>query len=302
MLIDTVIDYSDNAYQKSKCNQCNHKIGCPGNGDCQKCLDEIHFPNEHPNGKKSYDCHRLINFYVCKYSYKYASEILYLLKEKSSIKDIKEYNIMSIGCGPCPDLMAFETYCKESGENKKIHYYGVDINTKWMPIHNVIREKHSGLFIKDIKFEYEDAIKVSNEKRIENINVLILQYMISYLYNTNQINQIDEFFSNIIENVIMHRNSEEPFIIILNDVNSKYRGREYFECLLEKLKRYGFHGVQCPCYFDHNIKHEKQKYGQKHVSTSILYPIKKGMEIYNLPEHCSGAQMLIEVLSNDNKC
>ena len=126
MLIDEIIDLCDSKYSAtettSTCMDCNHKEKC--SGGCKQCLEEIHYPKKYPSGKKDYDCNNLINFYVCDYSYKYASEIWYLLRKSEALKKLEKYNVLSIGCGGCPDLMAFESYIKETGGNKKVHYFG----------------------------------------------------------------------------------------------------------------------------------------------------------------------------------
>lgn len=58
---------------------------------------------------------------MCDYTYKYASEIWYLLRKSEVIKSIETFRILSIGCGGCPDLMAFESYLKENGQRKRYH-------------------------------------------------------------------------------------------------------------------------------------------------------------------------------------
>lgn len=80
MLIDRVMSFCDseyrNAHRNTRCEDCLHTGDCSRN--CKDCLEEIHYPSRHPNGKKFYDCPHLINFYVCDYAYKYATEIYYL--------------------------------------------------------------------------------------------------------------------------------------------------------------------------------------------------------------------------------
>lgn len=97
-------------YFNEECISCSRNDGCHGNvcGKCKQCLIEIHFPNVNNNNKTVYDCERMLDFYVCAYSAKYASEILYIMKPSDALKQINESHVVSIGCGPCPDLMAFE--------------------------------------------------------------------------------------------------------------------------------------------------------------------------------------------------
>jgi len=78
---------------------------------------------------------------------------------------------------------------------------------------------------------------------------LVLQYVISHFYNTGQIEKINEFFDNLVERIIMYRNERKPFVIIINDVNSTYRGRDFFIDLCKKLSDADLHGVYSQYYF-----------------------------------------------------
>lgn len=80
-LMETVVKFCHEEYVNSECNNCNHAVTCPGGrkGNCKNCLEEVHYPAKYPNGKKDYDCIRMLQFYVCDYTAKYASEILYLM-------------------------------------------------------------------------------------------------------------------------------------------------------------------------------------------------------------------------------
>ena len=112
-LYQTLTEFCDERYRNMGCYQCVHFNGCPGNPckNCKQCLEEVHYPTKYPKGRKDYDCERMLNFYVCDYSSKYASEMLYLLRKSKALEEIVNYNVLSIGCGACPDLMAFERYC-----------------------------------------------------------------------------------------------------------------------------------------------------------------------------------------------
>ena len=109
MLIHEIVKFCDKEYRKSDikhiCSDCNHPTEC--SKSCKNCLEQIHYPSKYPQGKKDYDCENLINFYVCDYTNKYASEMLYLLRKSKRLQDIEKYHIISIGCGAAPDLMAF---------------------------------------------------------------------------------------------------------------------------------------------------------------------------------------------------
>lgn len=296
MLLEEIIKFCNNQYiaedTQHICINCNHKCDC--SGSCKNCLKEIHFPGKYPDGKKDYDCKNLINFYVCDYTYKYTSEILYLLDLCEKLSYIDEYHIMSIGCGASPDLMAFEYYLKEINSDKRISYVGFDINTLWKPIHNHIQQYKSSI-IEKVQYEYVDAIEFINKTTIAETNVLILQYVISHFYNTNQVCQIDNFIEDLMKHIIDYRDNNNPFIIIINDVNSCHRGRNYFDIIIEKIK--ANYSARClKFYFDYNIQNEGQRFGKKHISNNVLFDIPQSIENTYQPWHsCSSAQLLIEI-------
>ncbi len=296
MLIDELVDYCDEqfSFQDTSyvCSDCTHSIKC--SGSCKKCLEEIHYPNKYLEGKKDYDCSNLVNFYVCDYSYKYASEIWYLIKESEIIGKIDEYHIMSIGCGGCPDLMAFESYIKDSNLSKSIYYLGIDKNKLWKPVHKQISTYRSKI-IRKTQFRYVDAIEYFNENIIKSTNVLILQYVISHFYNTNQIDKIDKFYDDLIKSIVLHKQENKPYAIIINDVNSNNRGRDFFLDLCQKLAEADLQGTYSQFYFDYRIQNGKQRYGDKHDSNDVLYNVPSKLSKYEPWKKCSSAQLLIEL-------
>ncbi len=303
MLIYELTNYCDSEYKSQDtehvCSDCTHQHEC--SGGCKNCLEEVHYPTRYPQGKKDYDCSNLINFYMCDYSFKYASEMLYLLSQSEALKEIDNYHIMSIGCGGCPDLMAFESYVLSTYPSKKIQYYGIDKNVLWKPIHNQIKAYLPMSRAKmRVKYVYDDAIDFFGRKTIEDANVIVIQYLISHLYNTNQIAKINQFYGNLISNLIIHRESKNPFVILINDVNSCYRGRDCFKELCDRLAENGLEGSYRQFYFDYRIQNESQRYGMKHISTEILYDIPDGFEIYQPWTQCSSAQLLIEIGRRDD--
>lgn len=297
MLLDHIVDFCDkeygNADTENFCVDCLHPKKCTGS--CDKCLEEVHFPGDHPGGKLEYDCKNMLNYYVCKYSYKYCSEIQYALKEIKNLDKLEQYNVMSIGCGASPDLMALEFYKQINQLNTPIFYKGYDKNTLWEPVHKKIKEYGKNNDIK-AHFEYVDVIKYFREYYVSGINLLILQYVISYFYNTDQIKTITTFFDDLVDSIVSKRNDKESFTIIINDVNSCYRGRDYFLVLLEKLKENDFHSNVRKRYFDYKIQNDFQRYGRIHHSIKNLHEISEDIrEHYNPAIYCSSAQLIIEV-------
>lgn len=301
-LIGTIMAYCDSAYQKSSCVGCSHYNGCPNAGcpeNCKICLEEIHFPSRYPLGKRDYDCKRLLDFYVCDYSMKYASEMLYLMRQSAMLKSIDQYNVISLGCGGCPDLMALERYCHEQSFYKKVKYYGIDINPLWKPIHEVIANYRTDT-ITGIKFDYIDALQMSS---ILGVNVIVIQYLISRIYNQpNGPKLLDALFDRLITNVILP-NSGRPIVILINDVNSNHMGRDCCDHLFHKLTEHNISGRGHKYYFEKENLVEGQRSGTPHASNDNLFDDvldsmtdRNGfINTYGSWERCSGFQMLLEI-------
>lgn len=107
MLIDDLVEYCDEQYQSGECGACTGKDRCVNecDGNCKLCLDDIHFHEQ--QRRTQYDCERLLYYYVCRYSYKYCSEMIYALRQ-IDLSDYPYFHILSMGCGGAPDLMAFQ--------------------------------------------------------------------------------------------------------------------------------------------------------------------------------------------------
>ena len=295
-LIGTIINKCHESYISSSCDFCNHINVCPGScgGNCKNCLAEVHYPNRTLNGKTDYDCERMLDFYVCDYSAKYASEMLYLMHESMALKNIDDYHVLSIGCGGAPDLMAFEKYCHDISADKSVSYIGIDVNEKWKKIHDDIKNYRTKT-LRKTQFFYQDAI--SENIDIAHTNVLILQYVISHFYNTNQISLIEVFFDKIIKQIIQKREKGDPFVLMINDVNSNRRGRDYFVRIIEKISQTDLHNSLHTerFYFDYNIQNINQRYGICHRSNNIVFKLPKELEIYEPWKECSSAQLLVEL-------
>lgn len=297
MLIDTIVDYCDKEYKKADtkhiCRNCAHPSKC--SGSCKLCLEQIHYPYKYQEGIKDYSCNNIINFYGCTYLYKYASELYYLIQKSMELKKIHKLHIMSIGCGAAPDLMAFEKYNNETDKKKTIEYVGFDMNERWKAIHRQIEYYAEVTESMKAKFRYKDVFEYLKEKYVPRVNVLVLQYVISHFYNTGQIEEIHDFFDELIAHIVKYKEQDNPLIILINDVNSCYRGRDYIWEFIDKLKEYMVEFEYQAYYFDYNIKNENQHFGKRQEDNRICFKIKDGLEQYQPWEKCSSAQMLIEV-------
>ena len=109
-----------------KCGDCGEKCTHPSgkcSGSCTDCLKEIQY--HHSDGRTEYDCKNMLRYYTCHTIWKRCSEIMYALGT-IDLEKYPRFNILSIGCGAAPDLMAFNKVASD----KKISYTGIDIAIK----------------------------------------------------------------------------------------------------------------------------------------------------------------------------
>lgn len=297
MLLEDIVSFCDKKYttfgDKCGCGSCNHPSGnC--SGSCYNCLYQIHYPNNRTVQKLEYDCPKMVYHYVCQYSTRYASEILYALNQKAGLlSTFPQFNIMSIGCGACADLMAFEKFYTDHGLNHQISYMGYDINPLWRPIHNRIAKYCDANNVLRRFFEV-DAIEHFQRYHNPNTNIIIVSYLISYLYNTPHKSDILQFFDLLINNVI--KQNEAKKLIIFNDVNSCNRGRDFFPEFIKKLSKNGLHGSYSNFYFDTGFLNKYQKIGTPYESCASLFEISDTVSRrYHVDGNCRSAQLIVEV-------
>ena len=303
MLIDNIVDYCNKKYIAfgDKCGNdtCSHPSGkC--SGSCYDCLYQIHyFDGDTCNHKSLYDCPKMLYHYVCQYTLRYASEILYAFKEESNfLNTFENINMMSIGCGGCPDLMAMEQFLYDNGLITPITYKGYDVNPLWLQVHNRVQHYCNDNDI-DSRIKREDAISYFSKYYSKNTNVIVISYLISYLYNTPQKKEILTFFDRLIDNVIV-RNSDKK-LIVFNDVNSCNRGRDFFADFITKLKKKGLHGSYKYMYFDSDRLNRYQRNGTAYNSACPLFDYNNDIKrIYHVDGMCRSAQLIVEVNNIDN--
>lgn len=154
MIIDTILkncSKRQNHKCDEQCENCSYGKFCPE--DCEKCFEYIHYPYRAKDGapKRKYDCPNMADFYTCKYSYRYTSEIMYALERTTRLFTVKNLKVLSFGCGPCTDLFAIDCL-RENGTltYDTLEYHGIDYSESvWKNIHD------------DIKSFENDKIKIS---------------------------------------------------------------------------------------------------------------------------------------------
>ena len=203
MLIDEIIKYCDSNY--SQCSQnCGRQENCSCN--CRYCLDII-FRGNPPS--RAYDCYRMVNFYVCKYAYKYATEMIYALNDLDLDFNFNP-KILSVGCGPGTELLALDYLHTHSSFD--FEFIGLDINDIWEKVHNEIQSQYSVITSSSVKFEYDGN---NTNEYIENwANIVIFQYVFS---DISHFSDFDTYIASILPSL---NKLPSGSYIIINDINS----------------------------------------------------------------------------------
>lgn len=273
MNVRKLVKHCDNNFQKSK-TKCDII-------DCDTCLKEIHF-NKH----QGYDCKDLINYYVCKYMYRHSSEIQHIFNaNKILLKKLNYIDILSLGCGPCSELMGLNN-CITS--TKDIRFMGIDINNKWQPIHNFISKKSNDI---QTNFIYDNIFNISKYNSYTKYNILILQYVLSDMNNYHSKQDILKFIEKLVECVIVKM---EPYsLIIINDINH-YTARNYFSSFETYMKKNNLKFTSKECSFKNDYKESYYHYGYEYISNALTTKVPSNIqEYYNPWMSCSSAQIII---------
>lgn len=286
MLIDDVIEFCNLEYQNEDCIQCNSKIMCDMScNGCKQCLDDIHY---HYNKYRDfYDCEKLLDYYVCRYSYKYCSEIIYALDEL----DLSEYpyfHILSLGCGAAPDLMAFDYM----GYKQKISYCGFDKNTCLEKIHDFIEDSY---WNGKVRFHRNvDVLTYFENHALEKCNVLVIQYLISFFYNDIGAIGLKKWFEQLANNIVKYKPQNSPMLIIINDVDSVNTGRDAFPLFVNEIEKVGLNIVLevRKRFKNHNYYENSEQYETKRNVFDIP---EKFISNYCVAITCESAQLILEV-------
>ena len=234
-LINTLTTYCETQFnQYGECQKCTHPSGkC--SGSCLTCSEQINF---HKGGRSDYDCQKFIYYYVCRYSWKYCSEIIYAL-EQIDLSAYPAYNILSIGCGGAPDLMAFDEI-RTAWDATELFYKGYDINPYWAPVHNTINQYVNLNKHMSSEFKNKNIFETLNEGKpsVRHYNIIVLEYFLSHFLQQN-VKQIGEkLFDGLIANVLPNRLDNSPFLFLINDIDH-FGVRDCFDILLQKLQNAG---------------------------------------------------------------
>ena len=303
LLLDSVVQACDRMYSSfgDKCGcingVCNHPSGNCGGG-CYECLYHIHYPSKAPeNSKKTYDCPKMLYHYVCQYSYLYTTELLCAFSnEWDFIKSFPYYHILSLGCGGCADLMAIDYLYQNSYIQNRVSYYGIDINNLWAPIHQEI-EKYCKSSDIGFKTTYSDVFACFKDRGIVDTNIIVISYLLSSLYNRNQIGGINRLADDLAKNVVLKKKDGVPLLLIINDVNSYKRGRDYFSHFEDAIRNCGLTVQKSEYkYFDTGKLYDGQKLGTPYNYSNVAITVPNNIQRkYHTSSINSTVQLLVEV-------
>jgi len=213
-MFDKVLSLCKNNYEQAK-NYCCHKsVLKPCN--CEQCLYEGFRNSNQPD---DYNCDKKMNCYVLKYGSAYISEIYHYLNTSKILEPYKgqSINVLSLGCGFCPDYFALSQYITDKGLGISLSYYGIDSSEHW---------KSTRLNFSDIKYGQSD---LTNSFSFENSQIIMMNKVFSTIHK-HKLHNV--FLKNLIAAIsTMDKNS----VLIFNDVNSIYMGRDDFSKYIDHL-------------------------------------------------------------------
>jgi hypothetical protein len=123
-------------------------------------------------------------------------------------------NIVSIGCGPCSEAFALDSFLTEIGYKykNKINFIGFDMNPVWEDVQNKVKECITQF---PINIETKDCFEyIKSKPDFIYPNILILNYVLSDVYKHDD---IDIFIKNTVSDII--NQMPDQSIIIVNDIN-----------------------------------------------------------------------------------
>ncbi len=275
-------DLYKNNHSEYRCENCENKC----KGSCESCLDAIHFGDD-----RRYNCKNIVNYYFCKYIYKYSSEIKYLFEAHHTLIGLDNLRVLSIGCGPCTDLFGILTAIENSEDNKKLEYTGIDLNDTWVDIHDYILANKSDDF--KVEFIYDDVFNIIHSDKFKkeiNPNIIVFQYVLSDIIKYNNDIEIKDFLDKLINEIIIKL--EDDSFIIFNDINHMDT-RKYFDYMRNKISSQGINIQWKKHHFKHDIK-PYYRYGTEHDSNNVAYDVPfEILGTYSPWTFCSSSQLVI---------
>lgn len=278
-----------------QCVDCTYGESCPR--DCKTCLEYVHYPQRAPQMRK-YDCAHMADSYYCKYSFRYASEIVYGLKQLAEIRNKDNLKVMSVGCGPCTELAAID-YLRQTNElnYNTLEFRGID------PLKQVW--KH---IWRDIKEYFGDEVRFFDRNVLELVDVIIehnwvpdlifFQYVFSDMYKNSSQEEIEAFIEKLTR--FLNEQTEKTIYILVNDTNlsTMYSGgREFFDILNEKIQS---PKVFRRRHFNNANRETHYEYGDEYRTNELIFDCipEEIQHLYSPFASCASAQVLIKKEGN----
>lgn len=285
LLIDQITSQCNSRYQSTRCECCSYPRHCPAS--CELCLEYIHFP-QRAACKRLYDCYRMADYYVCKYAHKYASELVYAFEKLQGLYGVN-LKIMSIGCGPCTDLLAIDFIEQQGIFTGSIEYRGIDLNRVWEPIHREISRFANNSY--DITFYYQNVFELIQTilEGTWSPNLVVFQYVFSDMQKNATQKEIENFISQF---VLYANTLSQNSYIVINDINLQAcqgGGRDYFESLRRKLDNY----EELRYHFNNSKRPTHYNYGVEYPHNDLRVELPDTLRDYSPYSSCASAQMLL---------
>ena len=289
-MLNELVRLCNGRYQSNRCASCSYGIYCPH--DCEKCLEYIHFPQRAPAERK-YDCKRMMDYYVCKYIHKYTSELIYAFSMLRDIQEKRHLKVLSIGCGPCTDLLALN-YLNNQGTYsfESLDYRGVEIDTEiWSYIHDdlwtMLPQGWSFSIIPEDICYYINALLQQDWKP----DLIVFQYVFSDMQKHTEPDMMTTTIGAFAQFV---DSCERNTYVVCNDINlsnDRGGGRDCFDRLFggmrSRVTPHRFH-------FNNSNRETHYDYGYEYESNALIVSPGDELLFYQPYRSCASAQMIIK--------
>lgn len=266
--LDSIITFCKNEFYTN--NYCPLGYTTFINYHCEKCLENDHFRSIEP----AYQCKKAPYVYVCKYANKYASEIFLLLKVLFNNIPNKSPHILSFGAGPATELFALKQLLLD-GVIDCYHYTGVDNNSNWQPVWDIITVSRS----KPEQFLFQNifAEEFINNYVPHSNDIILFHYMLSDFVRYATKKPVIKFLQALLNRFIIFR--EFP-ILLFNDLHLNFSNDDR-KCAIDVFLNtfLPYYNIKFNKFFRNNKHNEEQKY--RYVGST---PWNKNDLIFDLSE------------------
>ena len=285
-------EFCDSSFQECKCDK----------DQVFKCNYTFWYPHTTVRNVRLEECRELEGYcstigftYFCQFYNKYSSEVYYTLKTYNEIHGINfnEYKILSIGCGPCTELLGFLKYYEDNDTNNTpVSFTGIDINLNWQSIHNKWKEI----------LDKESSVKfIINPSSISySPNILLLNYVLSHVSQYNTQKEQSEFFEYIA--TIVKTMDSNSIILVTEENNtnpdSGIKTVEIIEKLYEFLNATNLleNRIKYQFPLGNSSKDRYSDYGRQHTEKKgVIIPNPPVERPYSRVDWCTGLQNIMVV-------